>query len=81
MPTLIDLNTFRQLREESGFRKEQADAIVDLFRGGDEEVGMVSEIDRLDERIERTKNRLLRWMLGGFGAVAGLVTLLNYVVS
>jgi len=97
MPTLIDTrDAFRRLREEGGFSEQEADAIVDLFRDADEEVATRSDIEELDERltqrielseerlgqqIERAEKRLLKWILGGFGAVAGVVTVLNYVVG
>jgi uncharacterized membrane protein len=37
--------------------------------------------ERLGAKIEQTRTQLLQWTLGSVGAVAAIVSLLNYVMS
>jgi len=89
------LKASKQLKD-LGFDEGQAEGLAELLSDLDvasatkEDLNEVEDRlnqrielseERLAQRIERVEKRLLQWMLGGFASVAGLVTLLNYVVG
>ena len=95
MPLLKDTRKAAERLQEGGVPEEQANAIVDLFVDADEQVATKGDLDhteqqlrmemeameeRLTGRIQQTESRLLRWMIGAVGALAGLLAVFEFLL-
>jgi uncharacterized protein YhaN len=95
MPLLKDTRKAAERLQEGGVPEDQANAIVDLFVDADEQVATKGDLDhaeqqlrsemeameeRLTGRIQQVESRLLRWMIGGIGALAGLLAVFEFLL-